>query len=353
MLRIMLAALAVAAVAGVLAMLLSTGAVLIQVLGTAVMTAVAAALMMSCSLLTDREKARTAGLVGMAGVVIEFILGLVAVWGEGLVPDGVYTSLIIIPCITPPAMFYLRMAAIPKGRVAGWTGVGVCAVVLALVSIPSWTSPDWSGYSNWLGTSFAIGGFGVLASASLAGAGYDRRYWRYVGVLAAIVGAIAGTVGIWRDIHSGDIPFSIITCVAILLAHANLVVLCPLKPNRRWLAWGTIAAAILCGVLLEIVLISNGISGFTSDSGPDSLLARGGGALGIVAACGSLALLVLVVLNRRSEHKPILAVFEQFTLICPGCNRQQVFKAGESQCPTCLLHIKATFREPRCPSAAT
>jgi len=348
LLRVMLCSLGAAALAGVVAMLFFRGEIIARVVGTALTTAVAAGLMMALSLLADRERCRSAGTVGMAAVVAEYLLGLLLIWGLDAIGNYGFDEaeavlMLTIAGIVLPAMFYLRMAHVPKARLAAWVGVGVCASVFVLFAVPAWFTANSSGmdYGNWCSTAFCVAIFGVAATASLAGAGFDRRHWRYLGVLAALAGAVMGIIGIWRDLHQGQVAFAIIASLAAVVAHANLVLLCPLKPGQRWLAYATIACAVLtaAGVVAATYI----------DSEMDDLLTRITGAAGILAGCGSLALLVLAALNRKGKPKAVLSRIEHYTLICPGCNKKQTLPVGDSRCPTCMLEIHVSFSEPRCP----
>jgi hypothetical protein len=239
-------------------------------------------------------------------------------------------------------MFYLRMTQVPWARLGAWVGVGICAVVLVILAVPAWITASWMEYGNCVGTATCLGLFGVAASASLVGAGFDRRHWRYVGVAAAMAGAVMGTIGIWRDMHQGELAFAIIAGLAAVIAHANLVLLCPLKPGQRWLALATIACAVLTAAGVDVAI-------FIGSDITDDLFDRITGAAGILAGCGSLALLVLAALNRKIKPKAVLSKISRYTLICPGCNQKQTLAVGDARCPTCLLEIHVGFTEPHCP----
>ena len=346
LLRVMLWSLGAAAAAGVIAVLFSSQSIIFRVVGTAMTTAVAAGLMIALSLLADREKCRTAGTLGMAVVVAEYLLGLFMIWGFDALEDYQWDEAAIALMLTIagtalPAMFYLRLAQVPACRLAARVGIGVCAIVFILFAVPAWFTGRWSNYGNWAGTAMCVGIFGVVSTASLAGAGFDRRYWRYAGVLAALAAFVMGTIGIWRELHQGPLAFAIVASVAAVIAHANLVLLCPLKPGQRWLAYATIACAVLTAAGVDVAT--------SLDSEGEDILARMTGAAGILAGCGSLALLVLAGLNRKIKPKAVLSRISEFTLICPGCNKKQRLPVGDARCPTCLLEIHVSFTEPRCP----
>ena len=80
LLRVMLWSLALAAVCGVLAVLFSGHETAWRVVGTMVMTAVAAGLMMWMSVLSEKPRTREAGFLGMSVVVAEWVLGEFLIW---------------------------------------------------------------------------------------------------------------------------------------------------------------------------------------------------------------------------------------------------------------------------------
>ena len=76
LLKGMLWSLAFAAVTGVLAVLVEGGHLAWRVVGTGFVTALACGLMLPISSSIDREKTRSAGLLGMAVVILEFLMAL-------------------------------------------------------------------------------------------------------------------------------------------------------------------------------------------------------------------------------------------------------------------------------------
>ena len=71
-------------------------------------------------------------------------------------------------------------------------------------------------------------------------------------------------------------------------------------------------------------------------------------ASGIIASCGSLALLVLARINRNLDRVPVLSEIKEMTVICPGCRRKQNLPTGDSTCTTCGLKFHIRLEEPRC-----
>src|SRR3990172_5249108 len=80
LLRLMLWSLGLAAATGVLAVLFQGGDLVWRVVGTGIATAAACGLLIPTSVLIDRERTRAGGLLGMAVVILEFLLALGLIW---------------------------------------------------------------------------------------------------------------------------------------------------------------------------------------------------------------------------------------------------------------------------------
>jgi hypothetical protein len=354
LLRIMLGSLALAAVVGALAILVAAEDVIWRVVGTAMATAVAAALMLGMSLLMDHEKTRSAGTLGMGTVVVQFLLCIGMIWELGHLIGWSGWDRDFAPLLTiffllftvAPAMLFLRLRLVPQGRIAADTGLVLAALVFVSLMIATWTDWSWSRREEWWESSSALAIFGAAAVCCLVGLGTDRRHWRFVGLAACAAGLAIAVVAIWRHLEEGSGVFIIICSIAGLVAHANLAMFCPLKPGQFWLRYGTILCVLLTAIFIDADAVLHPRHGrYDSD-----LLMRLAGASGFVAACGSLALLILARLNQRFAHAPILAEIKQITLICPGCQKKHTFDVGQAQCPTCKLRIHTRIEEPRCPN---
>ena len=81
----------------------------------------------------------------------------------------------------------------------------------------------------------------------------------------------------------------------------------------------------------------------------DDYILRFAAATGIVAACGSLAMLVLVRFNRRVDVETFSTEVADVTLVCPRCSRKQAIPVGSSSCAACGLRFNLRVEEPRCP----
>jgi len=348
LLRVMLWSLGIAAAVGAFAMLFFQEEMIWRVVATAVNTAVCAAAMLGFSVLSERDKSRTAGLLGVAFVAAEFLLILLLIWivDAQLGLEGQILGTIgAVAAGAVPGMIMLRVRESPRAKVAATLGLILSGCELLMLLVTAWIfDPYWHiGHGvndRLLESAGVLALLGPLAVGSLVGHGFDRQHWRLIGVGAAALAYAMALSGIWLDLRGGN-AFTVVTTVAVYVTLANIVMLCPLKREQQWLRIGVLGCAALTAILLDLNIIY-GLHGGSE------MLVRLPGAFGIVTACGCLALAVLVMLNRRVQLKPIVADFKQFTLICPACQKKQTLPAGETCCGNCGLKIHTRFEEPRC-----
>ncbi len=110
--------------------------------------------------------------------------------------------------------------------------------------------------------------------------------------------------------------------------------------------WGTVAAAALTAGLVDLAVVDDRLLHLGWDEG--SFLWRGMGASGILAGCGTLALVVLAVLNRQIDYEPGSKEMLSLFLACPRCGKKQNVAIGEASCVACDLRISTRIEEPRC-----
>jgi hypothetical protein len=141
------------------------------------------------------------------------------------------------------------------------------------------------------------------------------------------------------DIHQTSAFFVCVVSLAAVVAHANALAWCPLKPAQRWLLWGTIGAGIATAGFVDL--------GRITIPWQEEMLGRLAGAMAIIAGCGTLALLVLARLNQRSV--PVAATLSdlrELTLTCPRCRARQTIAIGSGKCRGCGLVIRVRVEEP-------
>ena len=210
---------------------------------------------------------------------------------------------------------------------------------------------DWRDGERLIATGMALYGMTACAAALLVNLGCgDRRYFRWAGVLTAAAGLGMAIAYIWRNDYSDEFFGQLTAAIiipALVMAHINLILMARLRASQMWLTWAVGAFSILSGLAAMIVFV------WLHLIASEDFLSRGSAAAAIVAACGSLALIVLAVLNRKSDPAaPSPGALEATTLelTCPRCRVRQTVSFGDSVCKNCELQFSIKITEPRCPA---
>ena len=371
-LKLVLWSLALTAVAGVFGVLVQGGEIVLRVFLTGLIAALACFLMMPISGMIDREKSRSAGLLGTAWVIGEFGLALLLIWRipnqlfgahweEDLAFTVVFSSL-----ATLALMGLLRLRHEPYSRAACRPGIPVTVVAFAAFMVATWLpdilapycvptpSRSVTYYAYGLpellwATAAAIAIFGGLPVLCLIGLGAgEARRWRWAGVAASVAAGIMWLFGIWTGVGSrpGTVVFCVLASLAASVAYVNLLLMCPLHPSQKWVRQGTIGAGLLAAGLIDLMAASEELFSIPL---ADGLAGRLAGAAGILTACGTIALLVLLRINRGVDYEPISLDTAGIDLTCPRCRKRQTVRMGQSSCAACGLRISIRVEEPRCP----
>ncbi len=360
LIRVVLGALALAAVGGVIGVLFGRGDLGGKVVGTAILAGVAAGLCLPLAKMTANDTTRWAGLFGIAAVIIEFLLILTLIWEMWDIFSHVYDLeepvAITAGCWAISAMavvICLWLMRLPAGRVAGLVGLAWTAVGTVIWLVPAWR--DFGSYSvenQWWETAGAMLGFGLLLLLNMAGIGEPpttgRRYaWRWVGVAATLLGLAVALVIIWGDMLD-DETWVYPATVAAFLAHANLLLHIPARGGMWWVRLGSSLAMLLTMVLVATLVY------FEGRIVDDDMVGRMTGAAAVLAACGTLAVLIHHQMNRSMKKQADSAAalgtdFGKVPMTCPHCQTTLHVPAGDSRCGHCGLHIHIQLREPRCP----
>ncbi len=248
-------------------------------------------------------------------------------------------SMLFLAATAIPAIALYAIARRTDAAVAARFGQIASFLVFVLLMVGTWSK--WLQHARperWLEAGGALALFALLALLCLIGYGTDRRHWRWLGVAAAGLAFAISAYAIARNIHESSAFFVCVVSVAAVVAHANTMAWCPLKPAQRWLLWGTIGAGIATGVFVDV--------GKITSPWQDEMLGRLAGAAAIVGGCGTLAMLVLAKLNQRSVPlKMSLAELRELKLTCPRCGEKQKLPLGSGECSGCGLLISVTVRE--------
>ena len=339
-----------AAVTGVMAVLLGGQDIMVRVMCTGFATSFAALLMLPMSVLIDKPKTRPAGLFGLAAVVAEFAVVLTVTWAiDTMLSNNIEESLWLMSLFVPLTGFigfiYMLMIRSQRAVIAGFSGLGVVAVMFVLFMIAVWLPGRWYQHDEWWESGWSIAGYGILTTLCLIGVGAkdDHRHWRWLGVLSSIVALVMLLIHIWIGTGGGEKPFTLITATAMVVAWTNLFVMIPLKQGQRWLFWLSFGAAVATAAGVNFLV-------WTDYHFLHDFASRATGAVAIVTACGSLALLVLARLSRRVQTNVYTTDLTDIDLICPRCEqRQKVVVGRPSECQKCRLRFHVQIEEPRCP----
>lgn len=359
--RAMLGLLGLAALTGVASVLLLRETVMWRIIGTELSAACACGLFLPCLPMIDRVRTRAAGLLGMTGVLVEFVIAIVLIWELTFVFLGVrWESELALTMVLLGFSFVASIRLLPETHgkeqpVAAWSGITVVVLTLAACLPATWLprrgwgagAVDGPAEHLWE-TAAVFLAMGALVSVCLLGlGGSPRRRWRWLGVGAAGAGSALWLWDIW--IGSGsDLGFAIfagLVTLSAVVAYAIGCGLCPLKPTQVWFRTGTIGAAIVTGALIELLILDDRqlIRGLD-----DLWIGRCTAALGIVTGCGTLALAVLAGMNRGIDAELELAAMTDITVVCPRCRKRQSLPIGEAACGGCQLRISIRVEEPRC-----
>ena len=347
LIHVMLWSLAATAVLAAFNALAGSGEAGWRFVGTGITFAIGTAIMLPFSVRADKAETRWDGLAGMAAVIV-LVLGIVGlmwnVFGSlfgSRFEDKVGMSLLFFAATALPTVGFLRLMLTPEHRLAAYNGLGLSAATFFLLLVAAWAGPRYGPHEQWAVTGGSLGGFGVLGVLALLGMN-KRRPWRWVGVLAAVTAIAMATIGTWQEIHEGGTVFAIVISIAAVIAHANLCLIVPLNAGQRWLPYPTIAAGLATAVFLDLLVAADGHF---------EMAEKLASATGILAGCGTLALLVLAKLNKQLDRKPVVATdIKAITVICPACDTKQTMPAGkDTACIGCGLLFNILVVEPRCP----
>ena len=341
LLRVVFWALGLAACFGAAGVIFAGHDTLWRIVGTCGATAAGAFLLLGASRQLDQEKTWVPNVMAVALIVIEYLSTLGLIWnlfGKAEEPAGL--TMFFLAATAVPAIALSAVLKRAEGALSARVGICASAVVFLVLMIGTWGG--WLGAvrgERWQSLGWSLALFAMLAVLCLVGSGMDRRHWRWLGVAAAATAFSISAYAILLDLQKTSAFFVCVVSVAAVVAHANAMVLCLLKPAQRWLLWGTIGAAIATGGFVDWARIT----------GPwqEEMLGRLAGATAIIAGCGTLALLILARINQPSV--PVagsVADLREIRLRCPRCRAKQTVAIGSGKCGACGLVIQVRVQEP-------
>jgi hypothetical protein len=163
--------------------------------------------------------------------------------------------------------------------------------------------------------------------------------------------------------------------ISVCLAALVMVLICIWAPTRDSIAFGkatgiacilaftgaqtcvlvhapTVGAQAIARVGVVTLLAAWALAGLATamiiGEWDDDLLFRMLGALGVIDATGSVALLVLLKLRQIRKDRQLETVPGQVELRCPRCTKLQAVATGAAECGNCGLRFRIEIEEPRC-----
>ncbi len=371
LLHILLWCLSASAASGVLTVLVPSNNIMWRVTALGFVAVVAIGLMIPLSLLADRERFRAAGLFGMFACVGAFLVSVALIWAEPFgwrMEDRLGMTLGLIFLMSPAVVGFLCLRALESGRVAGFCGLvfAVAATVCFLVAIWVGSLSFFDQISSRMAlTGVAISWAGLPAALCLIGFGRDRWYWRWLGIGGSAAALVLWLNGIWADLD-GDPAFVVCPMsIACFVAFANVMLRSSLRGGQRLIVYGTVAAAAAVALFVDLIVLTH------SDDLQDAFgFQRFTAGASIVTVSGTLAVIVLTMLNRRADRRVARAVrsapdtaagppagggssagevLKAIWVRCPRCQKEQTLPLGEAACSECRLVIRTSVEPPACP----
>jgi len=304
LLHILLWFLAASAASGVLTVLVPQRDILWRVTAMGFVAVAAIALMIPMSILADRERFRAAGLFGMCACIAAFLTSTGLIWaglGGWQMEERFGMTLGLVVFMSPAVVGFLCLRALKTGRIAAIVGLALAAIASGFFLSAIWLVSS-TPFDRLMGmmamTGVAISWAGLPAALCLIGLGHDKWYWRWLGVGAAAAALVLWLNGIWAELD-GDAAY--IVCpmsIAALAAFANVLLRSKLQNGPRMVVYGTIAAAAATALFVDLnVLTDDG--GYGDRFGFERFTAGAA----IVTVSGTLAVIVLTMLNRRAMRK--------------------------------------------------
>jgi peptidoglycan/LPS O-acetylase OafA/YrhL len=176
---------------------------------------------------------------------------------------------------------------------------------------------------------------------------YSRNVRRILALagLAAVAIAFAWWLAfIWSEDLTHHETFSkgaaIVAIIAFSLSHTCLLFWLPDRLRVR---------PVLTLAIVSIWALAIGLSVTIIEEPRDDMWFRALGAVGVVDASSSLALVILARLRQVARVEGLQTAARQVELRCPRCLTLQTVNVGPSNCSACGLKLHVEIEEPRCP----
>ena len=229
----------------------------------------------------------------------------------------------------------------PKLSVTGLVAFGVNFCVL--ITCIWW--PGWFGEpaARAAVTTGALAAAYILAipCADLLERG-AQRVLSTSGLVVTGVALVMTLVCIWAE-RADNVDFARATAIASIVAfsfaHTALLIRVPGSRGIEWLLRATLACVWVLAAMASASIAWEIEQEFWY---------RWLGAVGVLDACGTLALLIMAKLRQVTKAENVQTAAARVELRCPRCTVLQTVDAGAAKCSACGLKFKIEIEEPRC-----
>lgn len=348
--RVLYASISIAVFAGVLT-LFAPGSrdVIGRLLGTAITTAIAAALLLVAIRALETPPTRPLGVTLGILVCFLYISIVSAIWAD-LINHPVFRSIqdksgisaLFIAGCSLPILIGAACLRKPRARLAGMLFLGIWVVVLLSWLLDTWISRtiiniDMEYFALPLMIFSPISLFVLIAR--------DFRM-RLVGIVLVVIGCFALQIAAFTT--GGNIdnsPNLFVTTLLVGWASAALGLwnLITFRDKKFALPWFERLTILLCGIALGAlcIVIWFEINQFTIED----LLGRISGSSGILASAAVLAIVVTQLLRSTIFIKD---EGTELSVSCPRCLKNLFIPQGKSLCPFCNLQFKVHIESAGC-----
>ncbi|MEY3230870.1 MAG: hypothetical protein RL689_959 [Planctomycetota bacterium] len=346
MMKGMLWLLAAAAVTGCFAILTAAANIAWRTSGTFLAGAIGMAMSVVAARSVPSPGTRAAGLTGMALTLVSFLMAVLSIWWDRLpLVQPTFVAMVWGTTIATAGASIVVHAAmllcsLDGHRTAGRAAVACCIVEWTLTLLVIWADQLHLDRERWFNLATSMAWPIIVAVSCLVNLdARDGRHWRWIGVAAAVIGAIMVVMRMDVDmLEEWNVTLAV---TGVFLAYANCLMLVPLARDGEWIRRGTIGSAFATATL---IILATWI-GWSSWSVIE--LGRLVGASSIVTACGTIALAVLRGLQVRSSGLVDVPIRE-LDLACPRCSHHQRLKTGGDDCDQCGLRIHVVLKARAC-----
>lgn len=349
--RVLYASISIAVFAGVMT-LFAPGSreVIGRLLGTAITTAIASALLLVAIRALETPTSRHVGTT--LGVVVCCVYASIicAIWID-LINQPLFSSLqqkfamtaSLLSFCSIPILIGAACITRPRLKLAGIVLFGIWIVFLTIWLLNIWI-PVLNYYNIVQNFTAPLAIFSPICALVLIGRNARSRQ---IGITIAALGCIALQIAVFIG-DPEDSPNHFMAALVFGWAGAQLGLwnLITFRDAKYAVIWLERVAGILCGIALASLCIVIWLDFHDLPLG--DLLGRISGSSGILASASVLAIIVTQLLRASVFDFWKVGVRTELPASCPRCMKNLFIPQGKSVCPYCNLQFKVQIESVGC-----